>query len=219
MSAQPLDWPAIDTVLIDMDGTVLDLAFDNWFWQEHIPEHYAAARGVALDEAKQVLTARFGAVRGTLSWYCIEHWSRELELDIAAIKRGTLSRVGFLPGAHGFLERLKALGKRCVLVTNAHPRTLSLKSGQLPLLPLFDAVYSTHPFGYPKEHPEFWPRLAVREAFVRERTLFVDDSLPVLRAARSYGIAWLRAVRRPDSQLPPQQTGEFAAVDAVAELL
>ena len=39
MSRSPeLDWTSIDTVLLDMDGTLLDLRFDNWFWQEHVPD-------------------------------------------------------------------------------------------------------------------------------------------------------------------------------------
>ncbi|HBT55971.1 MAG TPA: haloacid dehalogenase, partial [Pseudomonas sp.] len=32
-----LNWNAIDTVLLDMDGTLLDLHFDNHFWLEHMP--------------------------------------------------------------------------------------------------------------------------------------------------------------------------------------
>ena len=214
-----LDWSAIDTVLLDMDGTLLDLRFDNWFWQELIPERYAAARGLDHATAKALLAPKFVAAHGTLQWYCIEHWSRELDLDIHDIKRSALTRVEFLPGAEDFLGKLEALGKRRVLVTNAHPTTLSLKNERVALAARFDACYSTHPFAYPKEHPEFWPRLHREEPFVRERTLFIDDSLHVLAAARSFGIGFLRAVRRPDSGRPPQPTGEFAAIDAVAELI
>jgi putative hydrolase of the HAD superfamily len=49
--------------------------------------------------------------------------------------------------------------------------------------------------------------------------LFVDDSLPVLRAARAAGIGAIYAVRRPDSSAPARSQQEFPAVDAVAELL
>lgn len=35
-----IDWQAVDTVLLDMDGTLLDLAFDNYFWQKLVPETY-----------------------------------------------------------------------------------------------------------------------------------------------------------------------------------
>jgi putative hydrolase of the HAD superfamily len=214
-----LDWSAIDTVLLDMDGTLLDLRFDNWFWQEHIPGRYAAARGLGLEEARSQLMPRFGAMRGTLQWYCIEYWSRELGLDIGSIKREAMPRVQFLPGAQEFLSRLQASGKRRVLVTNAHPETLAIKNECLSLTRYFDACYSTHPFDAPKEHAAFWPRLAAAETFQPQRTLFVDDSIPVLKAAHVFGIGWLRAVRRPDSGLPPQHTGDYAGVDRVADLM
>jgi len=214
-----LDWSAIDTVLLDMDGTLLDLRFDNWFWQELIPSHYAAANGLSQAETQGLLAPKFVEVKGTLQWYCIDHWTRELKLDIRSIKREALCHVSFLPGAQEFLSKLKASGKRRVLVTNAHPATLSLKNERMALNQYFDTCYSTHPFAAPKEDAAFWPRLAAEEQFKPQRTLLVDDSLAVLNAARDFGIAWLRAVRRPDSAQPPQQTGEYAAVDRVADLM
>src|ERR1700682_1511434 len=214
-----VDWSAIDTVLLDMDGTLLDLRFDNWFWQELISSRFAAANGLTTVETQGLLAPKFVGVRGTLQWYCIEYWTRELGLDIGSIKREVLTRVSFLPGAEEFLLKLKERGKRCVLVTNAHPRTLAIKNERVALTQYFDACYSTHPFAAPKEDPIFWPRLAAEERFQPERTLFVDDSLSVLDAARDFGIGWLRAVRRPDSGQPPQHTGEYAAVDGVADLM
>jgi GMP/IMP 5'-nucleotidase len=220
MRSKPLiDWPAIDTVLLDMDGTLLDLRFDNWFWQELIPSRFAAANGLSELETRGLLGPKFFEVRGTLQWYCIEYWTRELKLDIGSIKREALARVRFLPGAQEFLVKLKERGKRCVLVTNAHPETLAIKNEQVALTQYFDRCYSTHPFAAPKEDPAFWPRLAAEERFQPQRTLFVDDSLAVLNAARDYGIGWLCAVRRPDSGQPPQHTGEYAAVDRVADLI
>ncbi len=214
-----VDWSAVDTVLLDMDGTLLDLRFDNWFWLELIPRRYAAANGLELAQTQELLAPKFREVKGTLQWYCIEYWSGELGLDIGAIKREVLPKVGFLPGAQEFLSKLRDSGKRCVLVTNAHPKTLDLKNERVALTPYFDACYSTHAFACPKEQAEFWPRLAAEEGFQPQRTLFVDDSLPVLNAARDFGIGWLRAVRCPDSGRPPQPTGDYVAVDRVADLM
>ena len=42
----PLPWPEIHTVLLDMDGTLLDLRFDNHFWRELVPERYAERHGL-----------------------------------------------------------------------------------------------------------------------------------------------------------------------------
>jgi len=214
-----LDWSQIDTVLLDMDGTLLDLRFDNWFWQELVPSHYGVANGMSARDAWGHIKPKFAAVRGTMQWYCIDHWSRELGLEIAAIKRTTLSRIGYLPGAESFLRKLALKGKRRVLVTNAHPVTLAIKNERVALSGHFDALYSTHSFAVPKEDDAFWPRLQAAEPFVAERTLFVDDSLPVLDAARRFGIRWLRAIRRPDSGRCAQDTSHYAAVDRIADLL
>jgi putative hydrolase of the HAD superfamily len=214
-----IDWDEIDTILLDMDGTLLDLRFDNWFWQELIPSHYGAAKGMSPSDAWNSIKPMFLATRGTMQWYCIEHWSRELDLDIAHLKRTVLHQVGYLPGAEAFLLRLADLGKRRVLVTNAHPTTLAIKNDGVGLMAHFDACYSTHSFDAPKENPVFWPRLRAREPFVLERTLFVDDSLPVLNAAEDFGIGWLRAIRHPDSGQPAQDTGRHAGVDRIADLL
>jgi HAD superfamily hydrolase (TIGR01509 family) len=218
MLSTALNWSEIDTVLLDMDGTLLDLRFDNWFWMTFIPTHYAALHGISEDEAKRRLRPKFQDIAHTMQWYCIDYWTRELGLEIAALKRTVQDRVGYLPGAEAFLSRLKASGKRVVLVTNSHPQTLAIKDERVALTRYFHASYSTHSFGVPKEHAEFWPLLVAQEKFLPARTLFVDDSLPVLESARRFGIAHLRAVRQPDSGAPPQATRDFVAIDGVGEL-
>ena len=212
-------WYTLDTVLLDLDGTLLDLSFDNYFWRERVPAAWAAARGLSVEAARAELAPRFRACEGRLEWYCIEHWSRELELDIAALKRAETERIRWLPGARDFLRRVRTLGKRLVLLTNAHPTTLAIKDGCTQVISHFDAGFSSHALGAPKEDPRFWQELARAAPFNAARSLFVDDSLPVLRAARSAGIGRVVAVRRPDSSSAPRHQEEFLAVDAVAELL
>jgi HAD superfamily hydrolase (TIGR01509 family) len=218
-TSSAVDWSQVDTVLLDMDGTLLDLRFDNWFWITFIPRRYAVANGMSEAQAVERLTPMFNKVAHTLQWYSIDYWTQELGLDIPALKREHLHRVEFLPGAEDFLRRLRASGKRVVLITNSHPTTLAIKNERVAITQYFDACYSSYPFDAPKEHADFWLRLAEREDFSPQRTLFVDDSLHVLKSARAYGIAHLRAVRCPDSGSPPQATDDFAAVDRVAELL
>jgi 5'-nucleotidase len=218
-TSSAVDWESVDTVLLDMDGTLLDLRFDNWFWGTLIPSRYAAAHGLSEAQAQALLASKFKSVAHTLNWYCIEYWTRELGLDIAGLKREALLRVDFLPGAEMFLRKLRVSGKRVLLVTNSHPTTLAIKNQRVALTQYFDACYSSQPFDAPKENPAFWHGLAGREEFAPQRTLFIDDSLPVLECARDFGIAHLRAVRRPDSGLPAQATGNFAAIDGVADLL
>jgi putative hydrolase of the HAD superfamily len=216
--AHPPDWAAIDAVLLDMDGTLLDLGYDQHFWEEQLPRHLAERRGVTLDEAHRLMRPVFEMTAGTLDWYCIEYWSRALAIDILALKRATRHRIDWLPHAREFLSRLRASRRRMVLVTNAHPEILAVKDAHLGIRRRFDAVYSSHDFGEPKESAAFWPRLAARESFDPARTLFADDSLAVLRAAREHGIRWLYAVRRPIGRGPVRQPSDFPGVESVLEL-
>jgi putative hydrolase of the HAD superfamily len=217
--AAAVDWDSIDTVFLDMDGTLLDLRFDNWFWLSLIPARYAAANDMSESQAQQVLEPMFRDVAHTLPWYCIDHWTRQLRLDIRALTRAHLDQVVFLPGAQDFLERLAERDKRVVLVTNSHPELLAMKDERVAIVRHFDACYSTHDFNAPKEDAQFWPRLRAEEKFDPDRTLFVDDNLPVLHSAQAFGIRHIRAVSCPESDKPRRATAHFAAVEAVAELL
>ena len=213
------DWSRIDHVLLDLDGTLLDLDFDNHFWQSLVPQQWGAARGLEVGAAQALLQPRFAACAGTLPWYSTDYWSRELGLDIPALKRQDADRIRWLPGAQRFLAAARARGKRLVLLTNAHPDALAIKHERTGVLDHFDANFSAHEFGAPKEDPRFWQALARVERFDPARSLFVDDSASVLAAARDAGIGVIRAVRRPDSKREARVHGEFTAVDALVELL
>lgn len=212
-------WQAIDTVLLDMDGTLLDLRFDNYFWLELVPERYAAKHGLTLDEAREALRPMFADRQGTLDWYCTDFWTRALSLDIAGMKHEVREHVRFLPGAEDFLRALREKSVCIALVTNAHRDSLKVKATQTGLLNYFDVVFSSHSFGVPKEHPGFWQQLEAALRFDPHRTLFVDDSHSVLRAAQKHGIAHIFAISRPDSGMDKRDVTEFTSVEAVSHLL
>ena len=219
LKAPVVDWDRVDTVLLDMDGTLLDLGFDNYFWLELVPERFAARQQRPVSEVLVQLMSRFAAKQGTLDWYCVDYWSRELDLDIAALKREVGERVRFLPGAQQFLVQLRSRGLQVVLVTNAHRASLSVKAQQTGLIEYFHSTVSSHEYGVPKEHPHFWPKLEAQLQFDRQRALMVDDNLAVLRAARDYGIGQVVAVTRPDSAQPLRVVDEFPYTAAVIDLL
>ncbi|HHH12639.1 MAG TPA: GMP/IMP nucleotidase [Thiolapillus brandeum] len=206
------DWSAIDTVLLDMDGTLLDLHFDNHFWLEHVPQRYAEQRGMSVEAAKEELGRRYRAVEGTLDWYCVDYWSRELGLDIPLLKAEVEHLIQVHPHVLGFLDLLRRAGKARVLVTNAHQKALQLKMKKTALGDHLDLVVSAHDLGLPKENPAFWDRLQQQVRFDAARTLFVDDSVPVLRSARTWGIRHLLHILRPDTRQPPRREEEFPSV-------
>jgi putative hydrolase of the HAD superfamily len=214
-----LDWSAIDTVLLDMDGTLLDLHFDNHFWLEHVPKRYAEHHRLDPEVARAELMRRYRDIQGTLDWYCVDHWSRELELDIALLKEEVDHLIAVHPHVIDFLELLRHLGKRRILVTNAHQKSLELKLRRTRLDGYLDRIVCAHDYRLPKEHPGFWQRLETEMGFDAGRTLFVDDSLAVLEAARAFGIRHLLCVTRPDSRQPERQVDDFATVPGFGPLL
>jgi HAD superfamily hydrolase (TIGR01509 family) len=214
-----IDWNVIDSVFLDMDGTLLDLHFDNHFWLEHIPLRYAEARGLTREQARAEILALYQSHEGTLEWYCIDHWSRELGLDIALLKAEVDHLISLHPHVIEFLQAMASRGKRRVLVTNAHQKSISLKMEKTRLAGHLDRIICSHDLGAPKESRDFWPRVHAIEPFDSERTLFIDDSPVVLRAAKRYGFRWLLAVLAPDSKAPAREPGEFPAVRHFADLL
>jgi len=214
-----LAWDVIDTVLLDMDGTLLDLRFDNHFWLEHLPMRYAEREGIPLEAGRQALMARYAAVRGTLDWYCLDYWTASLGLDIVALKHEVAHLIDVHPWVLAFLDAVRASGRRAVLVTNAHPASLALKLARTPLGGHLDTVLSAHAVGLPKEAPGFWAVLRAQEPFDPARTLLVDDNLQVLESARAAGIRHLRGVRRPDSQGDEVRDARFVLIDGFAEIM
>lgn len=214
-----IDWSLIHTVLLDMDGTLLDLHYDNHFWLEHVPRRYAEKHGLDLETAKALLYPRYRKAEGTLDWYCVDYWTREFGLDIPVLKQEVDHLIAVHPHVPEFLDALRALGKRLVLVTNAHGKTIELKFHHTQLGEHFDALVCAHDLGLPKEQPAFWEKMQQRQPFDKRTALLIDDSLPVLRSARAYGIARLLAVTNPDSRAPAKDVGDFQAIRSFLDIM
>ena len=214
-----LNWTEIDTVLLDMDGTLLDLHFDNHFWIEHVPIAYAKKHNMPLETAKHELKERNDAVYGQLEWYCLDYWQQELQLPIVELKREIEHLIQLRDDTIPFLDALKAAGKRVVLVTNAHPDSLSLKVEKTQLDSHIDELISCHKYGVSKESQSLWQQLQQELGFDPSKTLFVDDSQRILESAQTYGIKHLLAVANPDSKKPEQNIEGFENVTDYRTLL
>ena len=214
-----INWTQIDTVLLDMDGTLLDLHFDNHFWREHVPLRYGEKYGLDMQSAKDEIFPRFQKAEGTMDWYCLDYWTQELDLDIAELKKEVGHLISIHPYVIGFLDAVRKSGRRLVLVTNAHIKSLELKMEKTQLHGHFDRLVCAHSYGVPKEDQLFWEYLHKDEPFVAQRTLLVDDSLPVLRSAQKYGIGHLLAVHQPDTKQPVKDVEEFQAIHSFKDIM
>jgi len=182
------------------------------FLTQRVPQQFAEQRGLLIDEANMRLRTRYKAVEGTLDWYCVDYWTCELGLDIPLLKQEVKHLIAAHPHVLDFLHPVRAARKRVLLVTNAHGKALDIKFRRTQLSGHFDAVASSHDLRCPKEHPGFWHKLETAHPFDKSRALLVDDSLPVLRPARDYGVAQLWPSISRTRSWRSKDVGEFAAM-------
>lgn len=185
------------SLVLDMDGTILDLGFDDFLWNEALPAKFAANFACSLEEAQQTLRSRLNAARGTLAWYCFDHWTKEIGIDVAALERAHRERIRFLPGAAYFLAYARRLGSRLILATNAHPQSLALKSAQTGLHRYVDLMRSSHLYLAPKESPAFWSAFLNETRIDPASACFIDDNPTVLKAAETAGFALVLGIEYP----------------------
>ena len=215
-----LDWQEIKTVLLDMDGTILDLHFDNHFWLEHLPLRYAQINNLELSVVKEQLFAQMNALRGTLPWYCIDYWSEQFSLDVKSLKAEIKHKIAWRTGTQEFLRWLAERNNtRVILVTNAHLDSMHLKNQQCDFLSHLETFVSSHQYGHPKESPLFWQALQDQLDFDPKRALFLDDGESILKAAQDFGVAHLWTITQPDSQRPIRTDLNYPSVDSLTELL
>ena len=214
-----IDWSTIDTVLLDMDGTLLDLHFDNYFWTEYLPRIYAAKHEISEEESSAHLHGEFGAEQGSLQWYCLDHWSQRLDMDIAVLKREVQHMISVRPFAIEFLSQLRNSHREVVMVTNAHRKTLDIKMDNVDISHWFDRVVVSHDLEAPKEEQQFWHRLQALHPFNPARTLLIDDTEQVLASAQQYGVTHLLTLLQPDSKRQKRIDTRFPGIHHFDEIM
>lgn len=218
-----IDWQHVQTILVDMDGTLLDLAFDTRFWLHTLPGHIARQEGLAHDIAVKRIVDHAEMTRGTLKWYCLDHWSEEMGIDVRAVKQSQAHLVKWLPGAGKFIAALKTLAAEPWLATNAHPFILAIKQQQVQVQQHFVRTVTSQDFNAPKEAPEFWQAMTDNFGLDLGRCVMIDDSVDVLCAAKLAGVGHAIEIMRPDSDFGKSTSGaahghSFIEADSVADI-
>jgi putative hydrolase of the HAD superfamily len=219
MTIDGFSWDRIDDVLLDMDGTLLDRHFDNFFFEEELPRRYAALHGLSFDESRSCLMAMYRSVEGELAWTDLHYWTDRVGIDVVAMPKELDHMIGFLPGAEEFLRYLRTLGKRVTIVTNAHEAGVSIKTAKTGLDRHVDRIVDAFEVGFLKMRPEYWPRCRRLLGFDPARALFMDDDEGCLMAAQRFGVAHLIHSAKSSSQLPPAPLAQFVSVAGFAPLL
>ncbi|NOZ25004.1 MAG: HAD-IA family hydrolase [Nitrospirae bacterium] len=203
-----------------MDGTLLDRYFDDYFWEHLVPEKYAEKHNITFGRAKEELLKKYRTHEGTLNWTDIDFWSRELDLDIPALKEQIRHLIEVHPHVEDFLRELKDAGKKVALVTNAHYKTLKIKMRKTRIGGYFDKVVTSSEVGCPKEDIAFWQRVERILRFDKDRTVFIDDVVENLSAAREFGIRYIVLKTMASSkETEAAEDSGFLAVSDFKELL
>ena len=213
------DWDDLDTVLLDMDGTLLDKYFDDYFWEHYVPLHYAEKNSLSPDSARRELAKRYRSVENTLQWTDLDYWTGQLGLDIVDLKISIRHMIAIHPFVLEFLEFIRGRKKRIVLVTAAHHKTLRIKTDKTGIAPLFDQIICAEDVGTAKETTRFWQLLENMLDFDRKRTLLADDTTKVLESAERFGIKELVHIGKPSSQKPANYSHQFQSITFFNELI
>jgi putative hydrolase of the HAD superfamily len=209
----------IKFVLLDMDGTLLDLYFDDYFWGHLVPERYAEKHSMTFGAAKDLLFKVYRSHEKTLNWTDLDFWSRELHLDIPALTEQIRHLIEVHPHVTEFLRMLKRHRKKVFLVTNAHYKAINIKLKKTQIGRYFDSVLCSFDVGCPKESIEFWHKAERLLKFDKERTLFIDDTEDVLKTAKEYGIRYLLFKARANSKIRSRKSNEFLVINDFRELM
>ncbi len=213
------DWHQVDDVLLDMDGTLLDRHFDNFFFEEELPRRYAAKYGLDAAKAKEKLFALYRSVEGELNWTDLHYWTRTLNIDVIAMTKEFDHMIGFLPHADEFLRHLQAKGKRVHLVTNAHMAGVAIKVKKTGLDRYVHRILDAFEVGYLKMRPEYWPICQRLLGFEPKRTLYLDDDESCLDAAQQYGIGHIYHSAKSSTQLPAQRSARHRSIESLAAFI
>ncbi|CAC9960405.1 GMP/IMP nucleotidase YrfG [uncultured Gammaproteobacteria bacterium] len=214
-----INWASIDTILLDMDGTLLDLNFDLHFWLEYLPLVYANKHNLTHQQSKDKIRPMLEKEQGNLHWYCLDYWQNIFKLDIVKLKEDVSHLIKIHPFVLDFLAQAKQHNKRIYLVTNAHRKTVRLKMRVTNLESYFDEIVTSHDYGIAKEDQGFWQHLEKAINLDKEKSIFFDDSISVLNSAKKFGIGTVVAISKPSSQIDTKQIKGFVNIETFEHAL
>jgi len=219
ISHQLFDWDRVDDVLLDVDGTLLDRHFDNFFFEEELPRCYAAKHGLMVEDARERLLTMYRAVEGELDWTDLNYWTKTLDIDVVALTKELDHLIALHPDSVDFLRHVRAQGKRIYLLTSAHAAGIEIKVAKTGIDRYVDRILNAFEVGYLKMRPEFWPTCQRLLGFEPSRSLYIDDDEACLAAAQKFGVKFLYHRSKSSSRQPPQPSSCYESIESFHELL
>ncbi len=214
-----IDWAKIDTVLLDMDGTLIDKHHDDFFWEELVPKCYAEKNNISQLEAKERLRRIYKTKENTKKWADFDYWSERLGINLWLLKDECRHTVKLHPHTVRFLKFLKRRRKKVYLVTAASRKDINFKLEHVGIFEYFDGIFSEIEIGSSKKEKMFWGKVQKKIKYEKSRTMLADDDETIMRMARSHGIRWLVIKSKSSSKKPHQISKEFFCVRHFDDIL
>ena len=199
-------------ILSDLDGVILDLAYDKKFWELWLPEQVTRQTNKSIEEAKAEIMTEIDIQRGTLNFYDLNYWDDLLNVDCMQIFQEKEERCSYLAGSYEALQRLSTLKNPKYILTNGDPRIQEYKAETQNFLEFFDSIFYSMHAGYPKESKEFWALARHNLNLEFEDAIFIDDDLKVVTAAAKAGIKQVAWITQGKNRILQNRVETFASL-------
>ena len=202
-----------------MDGTLLDLAYDDFIWNELLPIRYAEQHNCTLEQSKETLFSFYQQHNHTLKWYSSRFWTSQVDVDVLALQIEYKHKVAKRQGCIELLSYLKENNYPMWIATNADYAGLQFKLEETGLRDYFDVIVSSETLGHAKEFIEFWQVLQQEHPFDPSNCYFIDDTEKVLNGAKTFGIEQLYSIQQPSSAKSARETCNYPMLSALTDLI
>ena len=190
--------PAIDAVIFDLDGTLLD-SMSAW---EHSGSNFVRSIGLTpaddLDEKLEKMSLTDGAAY-IKEQYNLPYSEQEiLERTLRPIKEHYYNDILPLPGVEQTLKNLKAQGVKMAVATASDRDLAEVSLRRLGLLDYFEFIITCDEAGAGKKSPLVYEEALKRLGTDKSRTLVAEDALYALQTAHEAGFP-TAAIEEPHS--------------------
>lgn len=99
----------LKVVSFDVVGTLMDSYYENYVWNEVIPQLYARKRNINIEEAKDHVLREYDQIgRKDIRWYLPEFWFNHFNLneEPTEVFRSHTDKIQFYPEVSSVLENL-----------------------------------------------------------------------------------------------------------------